>query len=244
MLKKSLIFSLIFVFCACSVNSNSSMFTSPIQKEQVLKLSSNYDALISEYRKKVVQKNKDEDRLKLANLYYEINDFNNAMYFLSPLISKAKNAEVFITKAKILNKMQNYKDALNTLDLAAILDSKNAEIYNLKGIILAKNKELDKAKEAFFKARKYYENDLKINTNLGILELIQGNYKEALSYLKPLYVRDYKDSVFLNSLIFALIKNNELDLAKKIAKEQNLVDDFNNIVDYVNNSKVNFNKDF
>lgn len=241
MIKKSLLISIFVIFYGCS--SSSSMFKSDIEREKVLKLSSNYNQLINEYRQKLKDKNQDKDRLNLAKLYYETNDFNNALYYLEPMTQKGKSVDALILKALILDKNQKTQKALNALDLALKLDSKNAKAWNLKGVFLARSGNYSEAKICFLTAKEHFLDDLQVNANLGILELLNEDYISALSYFKPLYVRGYKDTKFLNSFVYSLIKNDELELAKKVVRDEGISDDFKVVLNAVSNSKINIHKD-
>lgn len=229
----------VFLLAGCSLQTTSSLFTNNTQREQILKLSMNYEKLIAEYRDKLSHnKNDIGARVKLAQLYFDTNDLNNANYYIEPLVKQGKNIDALILKAKILEKQRLYQQALDMLDEALNISSKNAEIWNLKAIIFARNGYYKEAKNSFESAKQLFYDDYKINTNLGILEILQGNYKLALTYLKPLYIRGYKNPKFLSSLVYALIKNQEITLAKKIVAEEGLAKDFKSIYANVIRSKT------
>ncbi|MCD8212741.1 MAG: hypothetical protein LUC34_01580 [Campylobacter sp.] len=237
-MKFSLLVLIALLFGGCVIKpTTSSMFESDIQREQLLRISKNYEGLISELRQKVNDKNLVEDRIKLAGLYLEINDINNANYYIEPALS-SKNAAAFLTKGAILERENKLDEALTFLENGLLLDPKSADIWNLKGIIYSKQKEYQNAKMSFHKAKELFGNEHKIDANLGILELIQGNYSASLSYFKPLYLREYKDNHFLNAFVYSLVKNGEKELARQIAREEGISDDFTIIENAALNSRL------
>lgn len=111
----------------CAVQTSSSMFSDPIQKENILKLVGNYEQLITDYKKRLANDDNPKDRLKLAQLYYEIKDYNSAKYFLEPLVKKIANQDNLLLYSKILEELGEYQEALDSINEALSLNPQNPE---------------------------------------------------------------------------------------------------------------------
>ncbi|MGC8965702.1 MAG: tetratricopeptide repeat protein [Caldimicrobium sp.] len=98
--------------------------------------------------------------------------------------------------AKIYFQEGRYAEALKELELAKETDKCDAETFNLLGLVYMARKEFVKAEEAFNEALKLDPNFSEAYTNLGSLRMMQGKYREALSYFEralsnPLYLNSY-----------------------------------------------------
>ncbi|BCX78549.1 lipopolysaccharide assembly protein LapB [Campylobacter sp. 19-13652] len=206
----------------CAVQTSSSMFSDPIQKENILKLAGNYEQLITDYKKRLANDDNPKDRLKLAQLYYEIKDYNSAKYFLEPLVKKIANQDNLLLYSKILEELGEYQEALDSINEALSLNPQNPEAWNLKGIIFASNGYIKEAQKSFLIAKDLFYDDCVINTNLGALEILQNNYRGAISYFEPIYARGCENTFLLHNYTFALIKLNEYTAAENLIEKYNL----------------------
>lgn len=210
------------LLAGCGIQTSSSMFSDPIQKENILKLAGNYEQLITEYKKRLAIDDNAKDRLGLAQIYYEIKDYNSAKYFLEPLVKKIANQENLLLYSKILEELGEYQEALDSVNEALSLNPQNAEGWNLKGIIFASNGYLNEAKKSFLIAKDLFYDDCTINANLGALEILQKNYKGAVEYFEPIYARGCENKFLLHNYVFALVKLNEYEVAQTLIQKHNL----------------------
>lgn len=221
-MKKILVVIVIgIVFLGCA-SKNPDFFGDETYREKVLVSAKNYKDLIKMYREKLEKKDTPEIRIKLAQYYYEVQDYNSVFYYLQPLVETKKSTQALLLYAKALESIGKYKEALQKLDELTLLDVNISEAYNLKGIIYCSEKNFDLAKQNFLRAKELFLSDSIINTNLAMMEILQQNYPEAINYLMPLYTRGYKDSKIINNLVFALTKANKTSLALEIVQKENL----------------------
>lgn len=221
-MKKILVVIVIgIVFLGCASKSPD-FFGDEVYREKVLISAKNYKDLIKMYREKLEKKDTPQNRIKLAQYYYEVQDYNSVFYYLQPLVETKKSTQALLLYAKALESVGKYKEALQKLDELTLLDTNISEAYNLKGIIYSSQKNFDLAKENFLKAKELFLSDSIINTNLAMMAILQQNYTEAINYLMPLYTRGYKDSKIINNLVFALVKANKTSLALEIVEKENL----------------------
>ena len=133
------------------------------------------------------------------------------------LAEKAK-----ILQAKNLNMLKRYREALDVENAVLSSSPTNGEVYNLRGVTYAHLNDLNSARENFDKAREYFLNDVIAINNLAMLSIINGDYRNAISLLLPQYLNGIREQRLVHNLVFALVKNNELDYAKDIILKENL----------------------
>ncbi len=81
----------------------------------------------------------------------------------------------------VLITQKKYADAKVALEKAQALNSSKGEIYNNLGICYRNLKMYDKAEENYKKAKSYGVN---VNNNMGILNMVRGQYSDAISNFK------------------------------------------------------------
>lgn len=223
-MKKNLVFTVIIaaILSGCSIRTSPSLFESNIEKETLLKVANNYEELIDIYKKKIEQNNYPSDILKLCELYYDIKDYNSAMYFLEPLLERSVTDKAMLLKAKILEAKGEYQSALDSVNETLNLNPRMAEAWNVKGVIFASNGYIEEAQKSFFIAKDLFYDDCIVNTNLGALEILKSNYNAGIGYFEPLYVRGCKNSYLLHNYTFALIKNKEYARAQKVMEDEGM----------------------
>lgn len=220
-MKKIIVIIIGIVFLGCS-SKNPDFFGDEVYREKVLISAKNYKDLIKMYKEKLEKKDTPEIRIKLAQYYYEVQDYNSVFYYLQPLTETKKSTQALLLYAKALESLGKYKEALKKLDELTLLNKNISEAYNLKGIIYSSQKNFDLAKQNFLKAKELFLSDSIINTNLAMMAILQQKYAEAINYLMPLYTRGYKDAKIINNLVFALVKAKKTSLALEIIEKENL----------------------
>ncbi|MGC7589354.1 tetratricopeptide repeat protein [Bisgaard Taxon 46] len=193
-------------------------------KESLYESTRNYSALISLYRD--VLKNREDAmiRYKLAEAYYAKGDSASSLLYLEPLLVGNAQVNEFarILEVKNLIQLGKYKEAVSVA--SAILDKspKNGEIYNLRGIAYAQLGNLQNAEADINKARAFFINDVVAVNNLGMVYIINGDYRNAVQLLLPQYLNGIKEPRLVHNLVFALVKSNDLDYAKDIIVKERL----------------------
>lgn len=194
------------------------------QKESLYQTTQNNVALISLYRNSLQQKEDDEVRYKLSQSYYQSGDGESALLYLKPLLTKdskmSEAAKILQIKSFIL--LENNGEAIKYATELLQANPKNGEAYNLRGIAYAQQGDLIKAREDIISARENFINDSVAINNLATLHLLSNEYAKVVELLMPQYLSDVKESKLVHNLVFALVKNNQIDEAKKIIEKENM----------------------
>ncbi|AHK18450.1 tetratricopeptide repeat protein [Yersinia similis] len=222
--------SSVFLLAACQSYSTSYKFSGnsdyqskdSAEKEYVLQQSKNYSGLIEVYKERLKNGEDQNTRFKLAEYYYQVNDYNSSLHYLSVLLQKSPDEHVYLLQAKNLSAQRQYKSAINFINMAINKNPKSGESYNIKGIILAENGQLVEATRAFEMARNLYVKDEIINNNLAMVEIFSQRYESAVRYLLPLYLRGYKEQNLTHNLVFALLKSGDYRYAKEIIEMESM----------------------
>lgn len=228
-----------------------SIFKNNAQKEQVLSYAQNYQELIKMYKKQLSLNDSPENRYALAKYYYLSDDFLNADFYLKPLSEIDYSVSVLLLQAKIYKAQNKMQLALTSAKNALILDKDDqinetyisdksllSKVYNLGGAICASNADFVFAKELFMKSKKFFGDDNIVDVNLGVLEILQENYKTATEYLMPLYIRGSKDVTLLNNLSLALAKDKQTKKAQDLVSIEGLSENPSSFVSFLENLDV------
>ena len=127
-----------------------------------------------------------------------------------------------ILQARNLNQLKRYQEALEVENSLLTSSPKNGEVYNLRGVTYALMGNPNKANEDINKAREYFLNDAVAVNNLAMLSIVNGDYRNAVSLLLPQYLNGVREQRLVHNLIFALVKNNDIDYAKDIIVKENI----------------------
>lgn len=220
-LSKIIIFSVIaFMINGCSWNNGMSKKEFSY-RESILTKAKNYGGLITLYRDKLKIKEDDDIRLKLANTYYLAGDTKSSLYYLGPIAHKP-NESIYLLQAKNLINNNDDAEAKVVIDKLLVISPKNAEAHNIKGIILANNGEMNKAKNAIEQSRNLFIADETAMNNLAVIAILDERYSDAVRILLPDYLAGKKDSLMLHNLVFSLVKLNDNQYAKKIISAEKM----------------------
>lgn len=237
---KNIVYVLIVavLFVACAKNPDD-LFVDEIYNEKIYLASRNYQELIRIYKKKLSKQDDDQTRLQLSQYYFDSKDYNSVLYYLEPLVKKKQSIQAFILQAKAFEDLRRFDEALESLQGAMKINSNLPEIYNLAGIAYAAKKDYPQAKQNFLTAKKLFLSDEIVNTNLGMVAILQKNYKEAVNYLMPLYKMGHKNSKILSNLVLALVKDKQTRVALEIVEKENMSKSPRSFIRNI--QKLNFN---
>lgn len=225
-IKTVLFCGMVLSVTACSVILNKKPLSADkvTAKETLYQSTQNNDALINMYRD--VLKNKEDPviRYKLAETYYKKGDSSSSLLYLKPLLANAGNLteKAKILQARNLNQLKRYQEALEVENSLLAASPKNGEVYNIRGVTYALMNNPNKASEDINKAREYFLNDAVAVNNLAMLSIVNGDYRNAVSLLLPQYLNGVREQRLVHNLIFALVKNNDIDYAKDIIIKENI----------------------
>ena len=194
--------------CSAILNKKPLSADKVTAKETLYQSTQNNDALVNMYRD--ILKNKEDPiiRYKLAETYYKKGDSNSSLLYLQPLLTNGGNLteKAKILQAKNLNQLKRYQEALEVENSLLATSPKNGEVYNIRGVTYALMNNPNKASEDINKAREYFLNDAVAVNNLAMLSIVNGVREQRL----------------VHNLIFALVKNNDIDYAKDIIVKENI----------------------
>ena len=184
------------------------------QKIYINETTKNYGGLIELYKQRLQRSDTEDTRHKLARAYYQTNDFQAVKRVLEPIIKKTKNDGILILYGHVESRLGHNDTALEYLNKAIEINSKNGEAYNVKGIVLLKKRQYDAARYAFNEARENFYDENKVTNNLAMLAILNKDYTEAYNQLNILYTKGYRDQTILHNLLFTLVKLDKMQLAK------------------------------
>ncbi|HDR0614311.1 TPA: tetratricopeptide repeat protein [Pasteurella multocida] len=228
--KKIVFVSLALSVVGCATHSQQGMAQKSMSseaitaKETLYESTQNYSALISLYRDVLKAKEDPSIRYKLAKTYYQRGDSKSSLLYLTPLLND--NTKL-ATQAKILQiknliQLNNFQEAISVANELLLKSPNEGEVYNLRGIAYAQNGNLVNARNDINKAREFFINDNVAINNLAMLNIINGDFNNAVSLLLPQYLNGIKNSRLIHNLVFALVKNGDLDYAKDIIVKERL----------------------
>ncbi|PAF45749.1 hypothetical protein [Helicobacter sp. 11S02629-2] len=236
--KVFLVFIGILMYGCSNFASTTDIYKDEFRKEKILLSTKSYSELIEINKEKLRKQDTKEIRLKLSQNYYDAKDYDSSLYYLKPLLQDDKNLDAFMLDAKTLDALGRYKEALDSINM--VLDKKPtlARAYNIRGVIYAKLREFDKAEKDFLQAKEFLLDDEVINTNLGMLYILKRDYKVAVSYLMPLYMRGSKNETVLSNLILALVKEKKDKEALEIATKEHITRNQRKLIRVLRTSKI------
>lgn len=210
--------------CSAILNKKPLSADKVTAKETLYQSTQNNDALINMYRD--VLKNKEDPiiRYKLAETYYKKGDSSSSLLYLKPLLTNGGKLteKAKILQARNLNQLKRYQEALEVENSLLATSPNNGEVYNIRGVTYALMNNPTKASEDIHKAREHFLNDAVAVNNLAMLSIVNGDYRNAVSLLLPQYLNGVREQRLVHNLIFALVKNNDIDYAKDIIVKENI----------------------
>lgn len=153
----------------------------------------------------IVSVNSKEEKDKIT-AFKEIN---------TALKDEINNPALYLKRAKLYVKYNDYSAAVDDLDRAIKVDSTAPEYYLLKAELLKSQNKLKESKEVLDKVM-YIDNDnIPARLELGYLALVARQYKQALDYADAVLKRDVysAEAYFLKGMIF----EDKRDTAKAIS---------------------------
>lgn len=188
----------------------------------------NYSQLIDLYRNKLkagklTEQEKNLYRYKLSSAYFNNKDYDSALLYVEPLLSKADYKQRAMgLKLKSLVQKGESKTALTVAKKYISLYPNVADAYNSQGIAYAQLGDLNNAKISFNMARQFFLNDTVAINNLAMIYILEGQYRNAVNMLLPQYLNGQREQRILHNLVFALVKTNDITYARQIIEREEL----------------------
>ncbi|MGY4677253.1 tetratricopeptide repeat protein [Pasteurella sp. P03HT] len=226
--KKTALCILVLSVASCST-MNGKKNTMPAQdsvaaKESLYENTQNYSSLISLYRDVLKEKEDPVTRYKLAQTYYLRGDSKSSLLYLGPLLMDTTKVDVpaKILQIKNLIQLEKFSEAIAVANDLLTHANNNGEIYNLRGIAHAQEGNLEQALSDINQARQYFISDNVAINNLAMLSIINGDFNNTVSLLLPQYLNGVREPRLVHNLVFALVKNGNVDYAKDIIVKERL----------------------
>ncbi|ENW6032986.1 tetratricopeptide repeat protein [Salmonella enterica] len=163
-------------------------------------------------------------RFKLCDVYNKVNDIPSSQSCLRELLNNSPTDESYLLAAKNYLLLEENDSSLLMVTKALEKNANNGEAYNVRGEILARKGDYDKARIDFEKAKGLFVAEELVNNNLAMLAILQHDYSLAYSYLMPLYSRGYNSPEIVHNLIFVLIKMGDHITADSLIRQNSLDD--------------------
>lgn len=151
------------------------------------------------------------------------------------------NPALYLRRAKLYMKYNDFSSAVNDMDRAIKVDSLVPEYYLLKAELLKKQDKLKDSKEALDQCMRIDNGNVQARIELGWLALIGKNHKQALDYADEALKRDVHsaEAYYLKGMIF----EEKLDTTLAISSFETAVEQENDYFKaYMALGLLNFNK--
>ncbi|WP_394135397.1 tetratricopeptide repeat protein [Aliivibrio fischeri] len=216
-IKKIIISLTLVMLFGCSSGPNTEE-----TKEQILIKTNNYSDLIIFYKNQLKEEEDPYTREKLAQAYLDSGDPDSALFAIQYLDEDddSRSMTSFLIEANAQLECGMLEPALETVNRVYKLNENNPEIENLLGVIYASKRDLDKSRHYFNLARKHLYSDITIKNNLAILNIIEGNYEQAVKLLLPIYMSNKNDALVQANLMLAMAKADDLEFMEKVLSPQ------------------------
>ncbi len=140
-------------------------------------------------------------------------------YIQERLHSHKEIAKIYIAEGR-------YQDALRELRLGVTTDKCDEETHNLLGVVYLNLRDYNKAEESFNEALKLNPNYSEAFNNLGLLNLLQGKYQQAIQFFEkalanPTYSNAHAAKTNLAQAYYLLgEKDKALEILTSLLKER------------------------
>ncbi|QUM81963.1 hypothetical protein HWV01_17590 [Moritella sp. 5] len=204
---------LVLLVSGCAANSNHSISNSLDFYEQT----QNNDKMIVLYKAALKTKENDTTRIKLANAYLSVDDYESSLFTLAPLLQKSDVAiDILEIKAKALYKSEDFDNALLTCEEIISKNAVNPEVENLMGLIYAEMHQYEQSRIYFNRARVHFHDDIIIQNNLAVLDLLEGNPQASITRLMPLYSKDQSDIKIRTNLLISFSRMDDMKTVRSM----------------------------
>ncbi|WP_417504190.1 tetratricopeptide repeat protein [Marinomonas gallaica] len=174
--------------CAVGPSSTDLSVDSPAS-ETFLVQSKNYPRLTEYYKNQLKKRDTISTRLKLAQAYIDSNDNESALFTLASVITNSKaDGTAFYLQGVAQYKLGKLEQSLRSLEVAVQKSPNDARSINMLGVAQAELGMLKQARESFNHARELMYDDLAVKNNLALLDMLEGDFKQAAARLMPIYI--------------------------------------------------------
>lgn len=198
-----------------------------------MEMVNNYEGLIEYYKSELNNDKVDHLNIKekLALIYFKKGDIESARFYVKHLRDKGvDSAKIYQLEGQINDASSDINKAISSYLLSIERGNKSGEIHVLIAVSYIKLGFLEDAYKHLNIARLLGYNDITIKNNIAMIHLFKGDYALAIEVLHPIFIENPSNKVIKTNLIVALIKNEKVDVAKKLLKEDFSYDEINMII--------------
>lgn len=215
---------LVFPLAGCQNEFGDGAEPNDNQKEYILSKVNNYQGLIKLYHDKLNRKGDAATRYKLADLYYQVEDYESSRYYLHPLLITSPDEKALLLESKNLLEQGKNDEGLSVISRVLDISHNNGDAHNIRGIFLARTGDFSAAQHEFNKARLHFVDDGIVLNNMAMLAIMQEDYITAKNYMMPLYARGHISQKMLHNLVFVLVKMQNFQEAENILRSDKMYD--------------------
>jgi len=180
----------------------------------------NYDGLISHYKSRLVAGENDlAIKEKLAWAYFYKGDLESAAFYVQHLQEEGvENASLYQLSGQVFDAKDDTEQAISAYVASIAAGNETGLIYVLLGVSYTKAGKYNEAYQALNSARLRGYDDVAIKNNIAMIHMANNEYTQAIDILAPVLKEDPTNTVVKSNFAIALMKNQQVDLAKKLLK--------------------------
>ncbi|OCH20362.1 hypothetical protein [Aliivibrio logei] len=220
MLKKIMLMTaVILLLSACSSRqySEGSLTKSKID---IYEQTNNYVALSDLYKAELKKDDSEETREALAAVLIKLEDPSSALFYLTPNIESGACYLTYFLQASALGDLGKYPQAISAGLLSLDDNPDNAEAENLLGILYGHEYQYGKSRRYFEKAQLHFYDSNTIANNLAVLDIAEGNYKQAAQRLLPVYRSGQANKQVMANLILSMAKEQNIEFIEAVLSDK------------------------
>ena len=148
------------------------------------------------------------------------------------------SANVSLLSAQAHYQLNQNDKATFAVQKALLIGDKQAEAYNLYGMLLSDKGEVKAARLAFNEARSLMHDDVIIKNNLAVLDIVEEKYFDAINKLLPLYQSNLQDQQVKGNLILALARAQHFKLFRTLLEKNKSTEQIVKLYQYLNTASA------
>ena len=191
----------------------------------------NYDGLISYYKSQLEQGSEDPDvKEKLAWAYFYKGDIESADFYVQHLQKQGfENPNLYQLKGQVFDAKNDIESAISAYLASIDAGNRTGQIHVLLGVSYTKVGQYDEAQQELNQARLRGYDDVVVKNNIAMIQMANGEYQQAIQTLAPVLKADPVNKTVKANLAIALMKNQQIDSAKKLLKGDFSAEEIQNI---------------
>ena len=148
------------------------------------------------------------------------------------------SANVSLLSAQAHYQLNQNDKATFAVQKALSAGDKQAEAYNLYGMLLSDKGQVKAARMAFNESRSLMHDDVIIKNNLAVLDIVEEKYLDAINKLLPLYQNNLQDQQVKGNLILALARAQHFKLFRTLLEKSKSTEQIVALYQYLNTTSA------